>query len=302
MLKKISIVILLVFFSKNSEAQNESNVPYQSLVAINPSFAGSNGFVRNQLFVQSPASHYLNYLSCNNAFDVYLPSLKSGVALSTNYYQYSTTYRNISGAFSYAKYFKLNEDLKIIPSIRIGYTNRQIYAPYIWKNGNAQASPNYPWLNSNYFSVGGGLLANYKNFYGGVSVLNINRPDVGIYTEEKTNPLYNFHASYNLKISDMLLFNLYAQISARKDQQNQSIAFNALIFKHLIYGVGYRWRDMGVMNIGYRTNSFVVQLAYNRNLSVLRPSDRRYDYWQFIMSFNLRNNAQRNTLTSFEAW
>lgn len=297
MVKKFSLVILLVFFSKNSQSQNESNVPYQSLVAINPSFAGSNGLVRSQTFLQVPFDSQRDYFFVNSAADVYLSSLKSGLSVSVNHFQNATYSKNTSGEISYAKYFTIKEHLKIIPSVQVGYNVKQMNI-YDWRNYGSDTR----WVRSEYFSLNGGLLVNYKNFYGGVSVFNMNRPDVGMFSVEKTNPLYNIHASYNLKMSDELLFNLHGQLSTRKDYWRQSVTVNALIFKHLIYGVGYHWRDVALMTLGYRTNYFVFQLAYNKNIDRLKHSDVSVDYWHFIMSFNLRNKEQRHTLTNFEAW
>ena len=303
MLKKISIVVLLLLFSKNSTAQNITNVPHQSLIETNPSFAGSNGFIRNQTFVQAPVDNEQDYFSFNNAFDTYLSSIKSGVAVSVKHYQYSQSYKSTSGVITYAKYFTVKEHLKVIPSIQVGYTARQINVGYNVNSVFIQTGSNSPWVRSEYFSLNAGLLVNYKNFYGGVSLFNINRPDVGIYGTQRANNLYNIHASYNMRVSAQLLFNLYAQYSTQKNYENQSVAISALIFKHLIYGIGYRWRDAAVMNVGCRTNYFVVQICYNKNISGLRPSDDNRDYWQLTMSFNLRNKEKRNTLiTNFEAW
>ncbi|WP_317898986.1 type IX secretion system membrane protein PorP/SprF [Aurantibacillus circumpalustris] len=302
MLKKFCLIILLACFSKKSSAQGESNVPYQSLVAINPSFAGSNGLLRNQTFAQTPIEALLNSFSINNVFDAYLTSLKSGVAFTARYYERSLNYSSSTGSFSFAKYFTVKQNLNIIPSIQVGYTTNQINEGYNANTVFLQPGTNSNWVSAGYFSLNGGLLINYKNFYGGVSVFNMNRPDVGIYSEQKTNPLFKIHASYNLRLSDNWLFNLYGQYSTQKKYENQSVTINALILKHLIYGVGYRWRDAAFMNVGCRTNYFVVQLVYNKNSSSPAFSESNQDYWQFIMSFNLRNKEQRNSITNFEAW
>lgn len=77
-------ILLIAFLSSFSQDPPFLNAN-QSLLYMNPSFAGSNGGIRNQFSYRNqwPFEGYHNYMQTYlNTVDVYVPSLKGGVAVS----------------------------------------------------------------------------------------------------------------------------------------------------------------------------------------------------------------------------
>ncbi|PBQ31984.1 hypothetical protein CNR22_09445 [Sphingobacteriaceae bacterium] len=281
-----------------SYAQAPSNVHYQSLLDLNPSFAGSNGLIRNQSSIRVPASDALTYLDVTNNFDTYLSSIKSGIGLGVNYSTYNSTNRTVSGSLAYAKYFNIKEHLKIIPSVQAEYTSKEIFLGRY--QGSVFAVNGSPWIRVEYFALHAGLLVNYKNLYAGLSVFNLNTPDAGFFSTERIPVAKNWHLSYNLNLRDNLHVNFFGQLIQTPGYTLAKGSINILCFKHLIYGVSHERSNSG-MNVGFRSDYFIVQGSYQRDLSRLTP-DEFNGTWQVLLSFNLRNKEKRQSITDFEKW
>src|SRR5438045_8416220 len=78
----------------------------QSLISINPSFAGNNGMVRNQFYYRqlypSLAKDY--YMLSNNA-DVFIKPLHAGVGVSVTHANWGSYYKGSTYGINYAQYF-----------------------------------------------------------------------------------------------------------------------------------------------------------------------------------------------------
>src|SRR5689334_22111824 len=105
-----------VFFSTN-----------QSLIYLNPSFAGSNGNIRNQ-FTHRNQWPMLggSFRTSVNSFDVYLNSLKAGIAVTAFYDDLMHgTLKTSAVSLAYSQYLSLMDGkLKIIPSLQGTYGQR----------------------------------------------------------------------------------------------------------------------------------------------------------------------------------
>ncbi len=301
-MKKFQFLFFIPFIAGSLAAQTEASVPYQSLLGVNPSFAGSNGFIRNQTFSNLQSTAYGNYYTIENGFDGYLSSIKSGVGLTTGFSNYNNIFRTSTANLSFARYIKIGERLKIIPSLQAGYVIKEINMGYFSTSMYKTPGSNSQWVRAEHFTLGTGLLINYNNLYFGASLIDFNRPDIGIFNSERSYPIFNLHVSYNMRVSDNLRLHFYGQATSQVAYRSQLLSLNALIYKHLIYGVSYRPRDVFAMNAGFRTTYFTAQACLNRTISALRPDNSKYYYWQIMLSFNLRNKEQRNLITNFEAW
>ena len=117
------MILLIAFICFRAQEPIFSNLN-QSLINLNPSFAGSNGFIRNQAgyrnqdFRNSPS----NYVTYYNSYDMYFKPTDGGLAI--NYF-----HEGLDNSFSktdivnvtYAQYFYLlDKQLKIVPSIQAG--------------------------------------------------------------------------------------------------------------------------------------------------------------------------------------
>jgi hypothetical protein len=129
--------VVLSVYLQNSFAQDQiffnSN---QSLISLNPSFAGSNGGIRNQSSFSSYKYSNFSYSSFYNGFDPYVKKLNAAVAVSYLGNFYSALYgqtRQQDINVSYAQHFSvLSNKLKITPSLQVNYINSYSNLDYYW--------------------------------------------------------------------------------------------------------------------------------------------------------------------------
>lgn len=313
-MRKIFFLYFIIFvFAKGFSQDPLFTNTSQSLVYLNPSFAGSNGGIRNQLSYRDQwpnlSGTFVTYL---NSFDAYIKPLKGAIAVSALHDnvvngQLKTDVLNLV----YAQHFSLLEGkLKIIPSLQASYfrltldnTKLNFGDPIDPRRGfvfNAQPTLVPSQTKSN-FDFSSGLLANYKNFYFGTSVFHINQPDEGLLGTSKLPYRLSIHSSYNLHLSEKTLINFFVNYQKQEKFDYLHLNINALFYKHLLVGAGFK-SSASITNIhaGYRNNYFVLSLGYDVSLTKL--SGNTAGSWEFMASFNLRNKEQRKTLTDFERW
>lgn len=293
----------------------------QSLVNLNPSFAGSNGGIRNQLtyFNQwaNDSRYGKAYATTLNTFDAYIKPLKGGIAVSAINDMAGSGRLKMSGlSLAYAQHLSFSDgNLKIIPSVQVGYSQKildinrgltfgDLIDPRmltVWDNNAIMPSQK-----KSYADVSAGLLVNYKkNFYAGVSVFHINQPDAGLLGTSRLPARIVAHASYNLHVSENTLFNFLVKYSAQKIFSVSQAEANAVFFKHLLVGIGYMsnpytYSNDGLINLGFRGNFMSATLSGSKG--IIKKSTYTAASYALNLSFNLRNKEQRKQLTSFESW
>jgi type IX secretion system PorP/SprF family membrane protein len=272
----------------------------QSLINLNPSFAGTNGFIRDQL------NHNENYLKYNgsyfssiNSIDGYIKPLRGGVAFSTSYYNNWDVFTGTNLNLAYAQHFTFREGkFKVIPSLQLGYgIKTQNIGWWLPPPGIAIEEVR---STKSYFDVGSGLLLNYNRFFIGTFVSHINQPDVGVIGQYNLSPQYNFHTSYNLFFNEKNLLNISARVTTMQVLNNKYIiSANALLLNHFLAGVSADFDHTLGFNAGYRGYLFTVQIGYEYS-----PYRSYYGYNSLTLmaSFNLRTPEKRKVLTNFEEW
>ncbi len=302
---RLGIVLIIITCAGTVQAQLNSFLYTQnSFVNLNPSFAGSNGNLRDQCFAGdiSPGLGTLKRVFYN-AFDMYLPSIKSGLALTGYYEDFgSSDYQTKSYSISYAKYFSLrNDKIKFIPSLQIGLrqerSQRLMYTsppgqPWFWEVGTYE---------NDHMIIALGGLFNIKNFYFGASFYDL-QP---ISRREQYNPFldrYNFHASYNVHAAKWMLIHFSGNVSVNSHSYSTlNLSLNALLFRHLLLGGGIQQRESYFVSIGYRGHRFSVGLRYHVTLfSGFAPYG--HEGFTAMATFNLRKKELRKEVLNFEAW
>ena len=269
--------------------------PNQSLVNLNPSFAGSNGFIRNQSSYRSSLnSNYSNY-TASNSFDAYLKPLKAGIAVSALRNNIADISIHNSFSLSYAQYFSiLKGQLKLVPSLKLGSEERSTNLPDTWLPlGSVNQTP----AKINYLNVSAGFLATYKNkLYAGFSIATLNRQSNNVFL---SNRIIDYHVSYNLKFSNNLQMQFFGRFQTNVGYTSHNLAANALLYKHFLVGVGIGRNNLSTFNLGYRNNYFT--LLAGCDVQKRRPWESYYARsFELHASFNLRNKLLRETITSFE--
>lgn len=298
----------LSFFLKNGFAQDQIFLnPNQSLVSLNPSFAGSNGGIRNQF-------SYLNmwpkldgqYVFFSNTMDGYVKKIKAGIALTASGSRQFELLKSNEISLAYAQHlFLMKGKLKVIPSVQIAYSDNRVsgltsggfFGPF---SGGYYIPSVPPSTQKNVMDISTGLLINYGNFYAGASVFHLNRPDVGLYGVYRLASRTNVHISYNWRASSQLLLNFKLQYSNQNSFSHMSFNTNALIYKHLIVGASYGISDFVFTTIGYRSSFFSISLGTARTISKL--SSNTANSYELNLSYTLRNKEERKTLADFERW
>ncbi|MDZ4664135.1 MAG: type IX secretion system membrane protein PorP/SprF [Bacteroidota bacterium] len=302
---KRTITLLTIIISNLVNAQDiyYSN-SQQSLIVLNPSFAGSNGGARNQTNFRSVKG----YFSANSSCDVYYRKINAGFAVTYNHEDFEGgLYKNDVFHITYAQYFySSDKQTKFIPSVQLGgfvrnldKTKLSFEDMYNSYGGRARCfvwdytEPASQKIN---FDASAGLLLQHKNFIFGSSVYHVTQPDEGMWGVQKLPILINIHSSYNWIVKDNFLINL----SGRFFQQNkfQSLQFmsKALLFKHYMIGVGYQSYNGTMYNIGYRHKLFNISVSGTYNF------ETKNSISEIGASYTLRNKDQRKQLTCMENW
>jgi len=283
----------------------------QSLIYLNPSFAGSNGGIRNQFSYRNQwpnlSANYLTYL---NSFDAYLPKIKGGISVSAmlDDQAHGTLQTNVL-SMGYAQHLSFFDgNLKIIPSLQATYfriaidkTKLNFGDPINLRfNDSGTIITAVPSQSISNFDCSSGLLINYKNFYFGASAFHINQPDQGLMGTSKLPMRLSLHSSYNLQLNDRSLLNFFIRYEHQNKFDFLNLNVKALLLKNLIIGGGYSSLNAINATIGYRHNFFVLSLEYDVVTSKL--SGNTAGSWELHTSFNLRNKEQIKILTDFEKW
>lgn len=312
-MRKIYFLYFIIFvFAKGFSQDLLFTNTSQSLVYLNPSFAGSNGGIRNQLSYRNQwpnmSGTYFTYL---NSFDAYIKPIKGGVSFSAMMDDQARGTLKTSGlGIAYSQHLSfLDGKLKIIPSLQASYRTKKLDLTKLNFGDMIDARRGFVWIQpmqepsqtKSCFDFSSGLLANYKNFYLGTSVFHINQPDEGLLGTSKLPYRLSIHSSYNLHLSEKTLINFFVNYQKQQYFEYLNLSINALLFKHFILGAGFKsYYSATNIIMGYRNNFYVVSLGYDISLSDL--SGNTAGLWELMASFNLRNKEQRKILTDFERW
>lgn len=305
------ITVLLVGLGLYGYAQDPifTNT-HQSLVALNPSFAGSNGLLRYQ---SNTRSQWFNlsgsYLTYYNTLDAYIKPIKGGIALSyVRDNQAKGTLITDRIDLSYAQHFNLCDDkLKIIPSVQVSYFNKTIDNSKLTFGDQIDARRGFIWYSydlpkkqsKSNVDVSAGLIVNYKHLYIGSSLFHITQPDEGLQGPSKLPYRISSFASYNLFLGDNVLINALFRFEKQQSFTATNFNINALIAKHLMVSAGLRNDNAINTLIGYRHHYFTISGGYEFGISSVSSYASSFE---LCASFNLRNKEDRKLVKDIERW
>lgn len=283
----------------------------QSLLYLNPSFAGSNGGVRNQFSYRNQWPQLsLNMQTFLNTTDVYFQRIKAGIAISL--FQDNLLNGKLKTnvlSLSYGQYLSFRQgDLKIIPSIKLAYAERLLDIKNLTFDETFDARCGFVWnfppillSRRTYYDLSSGLLVNYKNkFYAGASILHINQPNQALdFSNCKLPYALNVHASYTGKLTEKSILQVLGMFNRQNKFNTLRVGLNTITFNHLILGLSIGNFSSAVFNAGYRSNYFSLLFGYDVTFSKLAGNTA--GAFELHASFNLRNKEQRKVLTSFES-
>jgi type IX secretion system PorP/SprF family membrane protein len=263
-----------------------------SPVLLNPSFAGTNGLFRASVSYEG----FSGFTGSNKqaaGLDVFISPINGGFALTHSDEYIGPLSRRLTSA-TYAQHFNFPEKhLTVIPSLQVGYGENTVSDGWILLT---------PWHVKNpvkYFKINSGMLLNYrKNFFAGIAINNINRPDIGFYDSYHLRIHVTFHSSYTFKMGPKSLLQFLLRFDDNQAVSNTHISANAILWKHLILGTGYSSDNEFSLIVGGRLNSFALQLVYN-TFDANFSENLRTTY-EVHLSCNLRKKDIRNDVPLFE--
>jgi type IX secretion system PorP/SprF family membrane protein len=303
-MKRYTLFSAILCLCLCTEAQDLSFVnPNQQLVSLNPSFAGSNGKLRDQFSYRSQwpgISNTYNYY--NNTLDAYLPRIKGGLALSAGSENQAEVIARKNIGLTYAQHFSFsNGKFKLIPSLQAVYVRSKFDASKLtfgqgivqWSGGGSQFTTN------NYADFNSGLLfcAGEKLFVG-ASVFHLLEPNAGFYSEELVERRYTYHASYYFNSGEKHLLQASARLVTQSHYSELNLGVQGIFWSHLIGGVGYGSSEHVYGTLGCRAKWF--SLAYNYDLSVSKLAGNKAGSHEIHLSYNLRQKAAKDGIKTFE--
>ncbi|MDI1354100.1 MAG: PorP/SprF family type IX secretion system membrane protein [bacterium] len=303
-----SIFLTLVSFAQDPILLNNN----QSLVYFNPSFAGSNGGIRNQFSYRNQWPEYhTNYVTYVNSFDAYIRPIKAGLAFT--YVNDNVWHGDLITSLynlSYAQHLNFfNDKLKIIPSVQFSYGQKVLNMNSIHFGDMLDARTSQWWdtkeaipsSTKSYFDMSTGLLVNFKsNWYLGACMFHINQPDVGLEGAHTLPARFLLHASYTWHFSEKSQLQFFYRYARQDNYGTNQLSLNMVTFKYLLVGVSYFDADALQINLGARTNNFSLQVGYDYTYSKL--AGNTVGSWEVHGAYYLRNKENRKLLTNFETW
>lgn len=258
----------------------------QDLLNVNPSFAGSNGGIRNQFSFRSQLARGFPGMpkDFSNNLDVYINGIRAGVGVTGMNQTFGPLSTSGLGVI-YAQHFSLNQGRsKLIPSIQAVYIKRTIDVGWLVPVTGEPIETTHK-----YVKINSGLLFSHEDrLFIGVSAFHINRPN-GMF------PSYLLYASYNFRFGKNSVLQVMSNLTYRLGgiESFQSGA-NILLAKWLMFGGGYESDKALYVQGGYRASTFVISLCYYKTY-------RLSNMVELQTSINLRNKERRQLVTSPES-
>lgn len=292
----------------------------QSLIYLNPSFAGSNGFIRNQAVYYNQRWPFVTYM---NAFDAYIKKAKGGVSFSAmGDNQLAGTLKTTYLSASYAQYVTLGRKLKVVPSLQaqlislsLDFTKLNFGDAINQRYGQSYNLPGFltqaPRTNRINFGISSGVLVYIDKLIIGASVFSMNQPDIGLFGSYRLPMRTCVNASYNLSLNDNTLLNINAVYN------NQSIwnrwqTGATLVYKKLLCGLAigdaygyYEYHPVKYPNFvtvtgGLHLNKINFSYSYNTDISYLNSI--RGGTHQLSFSLNLKDKDNPVDKKGLEFW
>lgn len=293
MTRTLFLVPAIALFAISANAQDSRFVNVnQNLVQLNPSFAGSNGGLRNQasfMDIYPNLSGSYNYYS--NTLDFAIKPIKGAVAVEVLANNQADVIRNTGFGLTYAQQFTLLDGkVRLVPSLRVLHVSRvaNLSAMTFQNPGwvNWHPSANSPTARKNLVSFSTG----FATFIGdkltaGAYFFHVNRPDEGLLGVSAL-PMHSvIHAAYTFNIGEKHQLQLIALGGNQGTFRYVTIGANALLYKHLIVGSGYHNADAVFLNAGFHHKNFNVVLGYD--ITVSKLAGNTAGSWEVSASFSL---------------
>lgn len=281
------ILLGLFYVSFHSMAQDPTFTQfYSNPVYLNPALAGSSGCPRVALNYRNQWPQLTgNYITYAAAYDSYAKNLSGGVGIMAMHDQQGQgTIQTSMIAGTYSYYLKVNRKFRIMFGGQAAYFQKYLdwskltfgdmidpRRGFIYQTGDVPRGDG----SHGFFDVSAGMVGFTKNFYFGVAVHHLNRPDESMILGDSRLPIrITGHMGANIKLgqrgryssSTTLMPNVIYQY------QNGFQQFNIgayLKYEAFTIGAWYRNRDAFIVSLGITTEKFRIGYSYDLTVSQL---------------------------------
>lgn len=283
----VSILTLLILsFSAHSQDPQFTQF-YANPIYLNPAFAGSHGCPRFALNYRNEwPSLSGNYVTYSVSYDHYFKNIKSGIGvIATHDQQGQGTIYTSSLGLVYSYHLKVNRKFSLMFGAKAAMTNKfldwdkltfgDMIDPrrgFIYNTGDV---PRGPESGRFFFDATAGMVGYSKNFFFGLAVNHLNRPDESMIEGNSRLPMrFTGHLGAEIKLGSKSQYTNVTSIMPNVIYQYQN-GFQELSLgtyvKYGVFNVGawYRNRDAFILSIGINTGNFKIGYSYDVTVSKL---------------------------------
>lgn len=280
---------------------------YAAPTYINPAFTGANVCSRFALNYRSQWNGVGGFETFQISYDTGIPQAKSGIgfqAFSDHTGAGGINTKRYSGLYAYE--VRLNKYVVGRAGFSAGMVQRSIdysgftFADQLARGNTAASTESLTGANVRYLDLSSGVLLYGKNFWGGLSVIHLNRPNQSLLNGfSPLPPEILIHGGYRFEIGEhttidqkndnnnTLMLALNYKKQARFNQMDVGIYYT----KHqLVLGVWYRGLPFFKPTPLYRNNDaliFLIGISYDRY-----KFGYSYDYTVSKLSNNISKGSQ----------
>lgn len=295
MRKKLLAVFYLFYIGIAHSQDSQFNNINNSLIYLNPSFAGSENCLRGQIDYRNQWPNLSGtYQPTFFSIDGFIKPINGGLALSVLNEDFHRGTLNRTGlSISYAQLINLNSVIQLIPSVQFS-ANRStldrgrlnffdIIDPrygIFWPSMNSPGN-DIPVAKIDYADFSTGLLMRIFDYAEiGASFSNLLEPNIShigtYYLPVKTN----LHGNYKFAIDPRNLVNISVVSTFQNNYNNTRINLIDKHYSGIVIGLGYGfsnlyWTNPGVNNknyntlrgfLGYERRRFSIMYSYDQYL------------------------------------
>jgi type IX secretion system PorP/SprF family membrane protein len=278
-MKKIFYLLILTVFFTFEKGFSQDFQPSQfnsNALHLNPAFTGSTGGGRAAIFWRNQWPQLeARFHSYGFAFDYHFSEFRSSFGIIAKADEAGVVsgqaYKKNEIGLSYAFAIPINETTVLQPGLQASYTMSNLnYADLLFPDQLSNTGPtgkptreNFPTANIRYFDVATGLTLLAKNFWFGVSVHHLARPNVSFLDGESKLPmLISTHLGYRHSFADFSSTqdrSIMPMLTYRRQGQSQQIQVGSMLnYEPLVFGLFYRGMPFVKYNDIPQNDSFVL--------------------------------------------
>jgi len=288
-------IIVLMMFASIAQAQDiEFSQFYANRLYLNPALAGSEfAPVATLTYRNQWPQNDRPFITYTASYDQYVDVIRGGLGLlivQDNQGKGAIKTTMASGIYSYS--LNINRNLSVNTGFKVSYVQRKLdWESLIFSDmidplygviyPGREIQPNN--LSQSYFDFSVGLLANYKNYYGGFVADHMSEPDEAFDSENNTSKLprkYTIHAGASIPIgysrglmnSDMTIS---PNILYQRQQDFEQINYGMYLARNnWVVGGWFRHNlsfdfDAVVVLLGYQSDRLRIGYSYDYVISKL---------------------------------